>query len=430
VARDDKTPIAYAGLRFVPVEYDYRIQKYGRRPEDYPKVFPPDKERVFDLKPADGKFDSLEEKFSIAVTDIVGGREYKIVALVKDLAGNEKMVEVKTPYIRQFENVAKTDDILVGAYYYPWYGPGKVHWKEGYKGKPLLGEYYSGDEIIINKHIDWMTGYGIDFILPSWWGPQYEGYKGEPDRNFKNFLRSPLIKDIKFGMNYESLGRLKYVTQGGDIIIDTSDPQNIQQLVKDFDYLSDTYFGNPSILTINGKVVSFFYLSRCYTSNEAFHQLQAFMKKKGYELYIVGDEVYWQDPSISPWKERIKFYDAVTSYNMLEAPEKIVNFEALVDNKYKEWHNISKNVGVQFIADVLPGYDDRAARPYAQNPVLPKTPERFEKQLKIALKYSPKILLITTFNEWHEYTAIEPSVEHSFSYLEVLRDVLKSKSTK
>jgi len=89
-AIDDENPIAYAELRFVPVEYYYMVEKYGMRPEDYPKVFPPDRERVFVLTPIDGKFDSLKEEFSVQIRDIVGGREYKIVALVKDLAGNEK----------------------------------------------------------------------------------------------------------------------------------------------------------------------------------------------------------------------------------------------------------------------------------------------------------------------------------------------------
>jgi hypothetical protein len=99
------------------------IEKYGMRPEDYPKVFPPDKERVLVLTPVDGKFDSLEEKFSVPIKDIVGGREYRIVALVRDLAGNEKMVEVKTPYIRQFENFGKElydKGIIVSAVYMPW----------------------------------------------------------------------------------------------------------------------------------------------------------------------------------------------------------------------------------------------------------------------------------------------------------------------
>jgi hypothetical protein len=68
------------------------IEKYGMRPEDYPKVFPPDKERDIILTPVDGKFDSLEERFLVPIKDIVGGREYRIVALVRDSAGNERIV--------------------------------------------------------------------------------------------------------------------------------------------------------------------------------------------------------------------------------------------------------------------------------------------------------------------------------------------------
>jgi len=177
VARDDKSPIAYAELRFIPVEYTYMIEKYGMKAEDYPKVFPPDKERDFILTPIDGKFDSLEEKFSVPIKDIVGGREYRIVVLVRDSAGNERIVEVKTPYIRQFENIAKTDDIIVIADYYMWYGgpPSYAAWRDFKTGEklhihtPMLGEYDSGDPIVISKHIDWATGHGIDAFSISWW---------------------------------------------------------------------------------------------------------------------------------------------------------------------------------------------------------------------------------------------------------------------
>jgi hypothetical protein len=56
--------------------YYYMIQKYGMRLEDYPKVFPPDKERVFVLTPTNRKFDELEEEFSASITNIVSG--YKV----------------------------------------------------------------------------------------------------------------------------------------------------------------------------------------------------------------------------------------------------------------------------------------------------------------------------------------------------------------
>ena len=166
VARDDKTTISYAELHFIPVEYTYMIEKYGMRPEDYPKVFPPDKERDFVLTPVDGKFDSLEERFSVPIKDIVGGREYRIVALVRDSAGNERIVEVKTPYIRQFENFGKQlydKGIIVMANYFPLY-PSPHSWKplEPMAVHPLLGKYDVTDEIVIYKHIDWATGHGIN----------------------------------------------------------------------------------------------------------------------------------------------------------------------------------------------------------------------------------------------------------------------------
>ncbi|MEM0050965.1 MAG: hypothetical protein QW699_05635 [Metallosphaera sp.] len=66
------------------------------------KVFPPDNERIFILTTVDGKFDSQEEGFSIQITNIRGEREYQLIVMVKDLARNERQVEMRTPYIRQF----------------------------------------------------------------------------------------------------------------------------------------------------------------------------------------------------------------------------------------------------------------------------------------------------------------------------------------
>jgi len=67
------------------------------------------------------------------------GGEYKIV-IIKDMVGNERIIEIKIPYIRQFENIAKKDDILVAAYYYhhSWHSLDR-HWKEGFTGALLPG---------------------------------------------------------------------------------------------------------------------------------------------------------------------------------------------------------------------------------------------------------------------------------------------------
>jgi adenine C2-methylase RlmN of 23S rRNA A2503 and tRNA A37 len=58
------------------------------------------------------------------------------------------------------------------------------------------------------------------------------------------------------------------------------------------------------------------------------------------------------------------------------------------------------------------------------NILLPKSTDRFKKQIEIAKSYiddNLRTINVTTFNEWHEDTYIEPSVEDTFEYLKVLK---------
>jgi hypothetical protein len=421
--------LAEVEVSLIPVEYEYFITNYGMRREDYPKAFPPEETKTVKIKPA-----GLErEAYNIEFKDIIGGREYSIRVIAKDVATSVNSEERKTHYIRQYENIAPLDGILVGAFYYPWYGPGRNHWREGYTGTPLLGEYFSGDRVVISKHIDWMTGHGIDFILPSWWGPHFEGYTGQPDTNFKEFLKNPLVQDIRFGLNYESLGRLKSFRRDNDLVIDLSETYNVQRLLDDFNYLRQTYFDSPQLLKIEGKVVTFLYLSRIFSGDveATIKELRESLRRYGYEIFIIGDLVYWQNPEADSEKARIKIYDAVTAYNMhANNRETLDNFESNVDRKYAEWFRVTQALGIPFIPSILPGYDDRAARPQAGILPLEKSIERFNEQIMIAKKYLSNkvpIILITTFNEWHEFTNIEPSLEDGFSYLRSVRDNLAGK---
>ena len=58
---------------------------------------------------------------------------------------------------------------LVGAHYYPWYGPER-HWDAGYVGTPQLGEYDSGSEAVVREHMRMAARAGIDWLNVAWWG--------------------------------------------------------------------------------------------------------------------------------------------------------------------------------------------------------------------------------------------------------------------
>jgi hypothetical protein len=365
-----------------------------------PKIYSHLPRRAFPLE-SPRTFELTGNELSVIVDNILGGREYEIQATVTNETGQKAIARIKTPYIREFENVADDDDILIGAFYYPWYNPTR-RWTQRSMERPLLGEYYSADPIIISKHIDWATGYGIDAFFISWHGP----YSWE-ERMTKNFVNNQLIEDIKFSLIY-----------GVDW------EENVKRVSEHFRYINRTYFNHPSFLKIDEKPAIFLYLVRAYPqeSKEIVENVRL-----EYPVYLIADLVYWDPPF--KYHELTKLFDAVSAYNMHISNEDVRNnFIELVDRKYNEWFTESKTSGVNFIPQVFPGFNDTKV-PGRENLPYPRSKEFFENLIRVARKYvDPKLntMFVTSFNEWYENTQIEPSINYRFEYLQILKYYLTS----
>ena len=310
-------------------------------------------------------------------------------------------------------------DLHIAAYYYPWYT--KKHWKEGYirsqlqqPQQPLLGEYKSRNQAVIRQHQEWSEAYGIDSWICSWWG---KGKKTD------KVLRKRILPELegtktKLAIFYESAGLLGM--KRGQIRVDES---AIQQLSKDIRYLARHFFAHPNYLKIEGKPVLFIYLTRTFYGQveTAFQAMRATAQAEGYELYIVGDEVFWQRPNV----QHLQLLDAVTPYNM-HGPRQYdgyppeTNFLEDVSSQYQIYRYVGKKYNTAFIPNAFPGFNDRGVRPEAQHYIIP--PEvhpdssevsTFRQFLNVARSHTDaklNMLTITSFNEWHEDTQVEPVV--------------------
>ena len=329
----------------------------------------------------------------------------------------------RPPFQRVFANSAADDDLIVGAHYYPWYS-GRTHWNEGRTDTPTRGDYDSRDLRTINQHIDEATGHGIDFFNISWWGPgSWE------DNTLKDaILRADLIDDTSFTIFYETLGRLIHTS--GDVKVNLDNAANRATLVDDFKYLAEEYFDHPSYLRIDGKPVVVIYLTRTFTGDVAgaISHLRSELLSVGHDLFIVADEVYWQDPLRPEVIAGIRNYDAVFAYNMhYSQPEVGDRFVERSLDHYRRWATATSKAGTDFIPGVMPGFDARYIR--SPNPyVVERSAERFAQFTTggLDLLGPHKILLVTSFNEWHEGTEIEPSVEHGYELLQALADSLRN----
>jgi hypothetical protein len=183
------------------------------------------------------------------------------------------------------------------------------------------------------------------------------------------------------------------------------------------------------------------------------------MEKRGISLFLVADVVCWAGVRLSKknlafiwqtspqeisktffWVIRrlslnnlaediflSKYFDGITGYNMYSA-NRTSNFLKNVDKVYQKFFSYARSHNLCFIPTVIPGYDDRNLKGL-NRPILERREGKFYEDFwTIAKKYldpNLKMALITTFNEWHEGTEIEPSKEYGAKYLK-LTNLLKN----
>ena len=313
--------------------------------------------------------------------------------------------------------------LQVGAYYYGWYSSAGRHWADGYlrhrlapSQQPQLGEYDSRAASTIATQLGWAQRYGIDYLISSWWGQG--SYEDVTTHDY--LLPSPAIGSTKVALMYESLALLP-VTSG----VINFDATTEAKLVSDVDYMARAYFSNPHYLRVDGKPVLYFYVSRIWRGDyaHAIATLRATIRQRyGYDLYLVGDEVDWDG---TPVPDRIKLFDAITAYTMYSDTQTpgwpdSTGYLTGVRDRYVRFKAAADASGVRFIPDALPGFNDRGVRLAVDHYVLP--PELhagadgsfglFRGFLDLDASFLDPVvpmLDVTSFNEWHEDTEIEPT---------------------
>ncbi|MGK3737125.1 MAG: glycoprotein endo-alpha-1,2-mannosidase [Bacillariaceae sp.] len=308
---------------------------------------------------------------------------------------------------------------LVGAYYYPWHGD-SFHNNDGYlrqdlipPQQPALGEYNDSNKQVITQHMKWFRQSNIGLLVTSWWGPNRL-----EDKNTRNvIMEHEDIGNLKIALHYETTGRIK---DNSDMSVARSDMQ----------YICNNYFDHPNYYKINGRPVLVMYITRkLHTAGvleEAILTMRSEASKCGHNVYLIGDQVFQTAPDPDEVFVPFWYFDAVTNYDVYGSngrPEGYVGKEA-VDNYYSEqekWREQAIKENCRYIPSVSPGYNDRSVRLENDHPPLSRRVTAdseegslFWYQLKKALPLVDpmvdNIILVNSFNEWHEDTQIEPAV--------------------
>ncbi len=323
----------------------------------------------------------------------------------------------------------------VGITYSTWFPP-----LTGEKwGTPVLGNYYSADETVLNQHAEWIAGAGVDFIVIDWTnGIDY--VKGVQDGNHQYIeaATDELFRVFRERVD-AGLPTPKIVIASG---IDTADKAQAfvdGRVDRKVNQIWDDYYGNPEyadlIYHYNNKPLIMMYLAT-----------SACVAKEGSQIY--------QDDRLT-----IRFFTGFLGEqnNLLKPGTRISKYGYWSwwergNNAYAVKADGSAECITISAAWVGHNPDEETA---LNNPNAAWLPENgavgrrngqtFREQWDMAIGLDPDIVIVQSWNEWISETLpykaaeelnpeysndIEPSVELGTMYLDILREKSEEYKTK
>ncbi|TYB56555.1 DUF1080 domain-containing protein [Nonomuraea sp. PA05] len=262
----------------------------------------------------------------------------------------------------------------VHVFYYPWYGSPQVnggwrHWQQGGRTPPgdigadfypALGAYDSGDFAgTVAQHMKWIRQSAAGVLVLSWWGRgSYE------DGLARGILDAAAREGLKVAWHLEPYaGRTAAST------------------VEDVRYLNQTYGAHPAF-------------------SDAFYVFESLRITDWSALGQVNQDnvILAQTTDTS----KIAHFNGMYTYDAI-AGATAPGWQQAAD--YARQH------GLVWAPSVGPGYLDDRAVPGNTTPTLARdNGATYDKEWANALQTRPTWVSITSFNEWHEGSVIEPAV--------------------
>ncbi len=288
------------------------------------------------------------------------------------------------------------------SFYYGWYGA-PHHWENvdaaaktigSSTNWPRLGPYDSHDPKVIDQHCRWAKDAGLTGFIATWWVQNDYHDQGLP-----LLLDSAAKHGLKVTIYYELAPPAKTPTVAG--------------AVGDLLYLLEKYGKHPAWLQVDGKPVLFIY-GRAIGQLKlpAWRQVIEQVKQRTPAVFI-GDRLS---------DEAARTFDGIHTYNPTAktaglAPGQI---RAWADQSYADVVRMA--AGKISAVTIIPGYDDHKLGRPDPRPITARHGGQTYTQLwEAALSARPDWVLITSFNEWHEGSEIEPSLQDGDRYLKLTK---------
>jgi len=301
-------------------------------------------------------------------------------------------------------------------FYYPWYGNPNtdgqwIHWNHqilikdgtyyeppdqiGANYYPSLGPYSSSDPEVVDQHMKWMSEARIGIVSTSWWGKENSDGQLTKVSGFTDKLVKLLLdKADKYGLKIA-------------IHLEPYEGRSAESVKADVIYVIDQYGKHPAFYRDDKNRPLFFFYDSYHTKEQQWASIFApdapnTLRNTPYDSAMIALYVNSNDRPLIVNGYFDGFYTYFGTDGFTEGSSTWA---------WSELNTFAKEKGKIFIPCVGPGYADMRIRPWnTQNQRGRRNGEYYDEMFNKAIKISPDYIGITSFNEWHEGTQIEPSV--------------------
>lgn len=303
---------------------------------------------------------------------------------------------------------------LFGTQYYCWYGNGigSHHWNDtphagGVTDMPRLGYYASSSCSTIEAHWRLFEQMGLDFVVLNM----------HIDRNGTNAYEQAATKSL-FSVVDQLDTKVRVAIQ-----ICPYDC-NRDQLSQTVDVVREHFVPRKSYFHYQNEPVLFYFWTGVRDGNKPWinvvdESTQGFLRiASSLRMYSAKEER----------RNTFGLFEGWSLFSPLELSSP-TNWERVWGQAYDNSDAGTRNVK---IVTVSPGYDDRHLRDANRKMNPHRSVDRqqgvaYERMLSFALSLeeAPDMVLISTFNEYHENTHIEPSRNFGSQYLNMTKDFVQ-----
>jgi glycoprotein endo-alpha-1,2-mannosidase len=299
------------------------------------------------------------------------------------------------------------------ALYYPWYSTPKFSgvWRHqngvnieertiaSHTHYPLSGPYDSADPAVIDRHLRQAKAAGIDTLVCSWWG------RNDPtDTAIRMLLKQAPKHDMTICIFWEPYRAAL----------------TPQDAYNDFAYILHDFGKQPGYLRCGGKPVVFLYskTAQGLAPMQWAGVVNEVSRRNSPGVMAIADSL--SQTYLPTWGASYSLEQIVQMSG--QTPEQSAQMLHQAFQSSRPRHQQSNCPTVETIG---PGYDDRQYNTHADiGPgvlVDRQNGQRYRSLWEQALQDAPDWILIDSFNEWHNGTEIEPSLESGDWYLQMTR---------